>query len=267
VKYTKRRQGRTSTVRRLWQGAEYDAGAYLKAVTYWGCDVLGLELSVGGDDREIGVTLSVLWRTIYAGIYLPAWRLKLPDWPRTTGFSLVWFREDFGVWDMPLSIDLWKDGSGTALGDHQKWPWQGYGWHLYLHPLRWIPGDADYQEDTASIAQCDVIVRMPEGDYPGTFKSKRVKWQRPRWTTAPWCYRCEIEVPGGIAVPGKGENSWDCDDNAHYSATFAATTEPTEPHDAAQRFALDVLKERQKYASLSWRPREGWPAHCRQESA
>lgn len=267
MKYARMKRGRTETARWLWFGAAWDEGGYLKLVTWRGCYLAALQFSVGGDNQEVGLSLSLLWRTIALYLYLPMWRRRLPDWPRSTGTSLVWFREDDAFWDMPLSLDLWNDDSSYSFDDHKRWPWRGHGWHFYLHPLRWIVGDTQHQEDETSTITATAIVSMPEGSYPATFKASRVRWQRPRWFRAPWVWRCEIEVEGGIGVPGKGENSWDCGDDAIYSMSFPVTDEPMEPHEAAQRFGLDVLKRRQRYATLQWSPDKGWPAHCVRASA
>jgi hypothetical protein len=52
-----------------------------------------------------------------------------------------------------------------------------------------------------------------------------------------WCYEwfgfprrriihCEIEIPGGIPIPGKGENAWDCGEDAALSMTTPVNTIP-----------------------------------------
>jgi hypothetical protein len=51
-----------------------------------------------------------------------------------------------------------------------------------------------------------------------------------------------VECPTGMAIPGKGENAWDCDDNAIYGASFKAAS----VKDAVRSFVADVRKARKR---------------------
>lgn len=93
---------------------------------------------------------------------------------------------------------------------------------------------------------------MPEHPYPATVRLFESTWKRPRWPFARRMVRAEIEVEGGIPHPGKGENSWDCDDDATYSLTCQART----AEDAVAKLVGSVLRDRRNYGGRSWRPRE-----------
>lgn len=67
-----------------------------------------------------------------------------------------------------------------------------------------------------------VVVAMPEGIYNGTAELKRRTWKRPRWPFALQRLGVVLEVPEGIPIPGKGENSWDCGPDAIYSQSSSA---------------------------------------------
>ncbi len=86
----------------------------------------------------------------------------------------------------------------------------------------------------------------------------RVRWHHSRLPRGRWLYRADIEIPGGIPIPGKGENSWDCEDDAIYAQTQPVS--PTSPclREIVDDLALSVLRRRMQYASLSWRPTKGW---------
>lgn len=64
----------------------------------------------------------------------------------------------------------------------------------------------------------DVTVPMPERAYAASAKLEQWTWKRPRWF-AKTIKRVSIEIPGGIPFPGKGDNSWDCGDDATFSIT------------------------------------------------
>lgn len=261
MRLTSSNRGQGEVDRRLWFGQPWDERGYLRLSTWRSCHLASAELQVGGEEQELRLTLSLLWRALSFAVLLPFWKWKLPYETREIGASLVWFDED-AVWDIPLSVGVWRDSMGGSSDQNRTWPWRGDGWHFYWHPLRWIPGDTRHEKDESAVRTATVVVRLPEGDYPATYTAERVRWQRPRWFRAPWVWRCSIEVEGGVPVPGKGENSWDCGDDATHSIAFAVTEEPMEPYEAAQRFAMDVLRSRQRHGSLQWTPDGGWPQHC-----
>jgi hypothetical protein len=62
---------------------------------------------------------------------------------------------------------------------------------------------------------------MPEGKYPAHVKRERRTWKRPRWFTPLVREYWDVDVESGIRVPGKGENSWDCDDDAIFASSFS----------------------------------------------
>ena len=59
-------------------------------------------------------------------------------------------------------------------------------------------------------------------------------------------------------MPGKGENSWDCGDDALRSVTSPIDWESDRMSTrlALEDLAISVLRRRKKYASLDWLPRD-----------
>ena len=96
-----------------------------------------------------------------------------------------------------------------------------------------------------------VAIPMPEGVYVGHAKLVEATWRLPRWPRV-WdrVRRVHIEVPQGIPVPGKGENSWDLDEDATYGFTTAART----IEQAVGTLVGDVLSDRRHRAGENWRP-------------
>ncbi len=107
-------------------------------------------------------------------------------------------------------------------------------WHLWTPPYEWssktprwrqgnfnvvdfLLGRQRYERRT--IEERDVLVPMPEGTYQANAKLEEFIWSRPRWFTKR-LKRVSFEIPSGIPHAGKGENSWDCGDDA----TFGLTT-------------------------------------------
>jgi len=236
-----------------------------------------LRVSFGGEDNDWGLHIGLGFLYIYLGFcdfYSQATRSMWYRWAekqaernklgnkepryaymldpfqgRSTGLS--WYEGN-------LSLDIWRDDSWGSSGCHRKWPWEGSGWHIYLGVVDWFIGPTQYEHEVVDGAEG--YVTMPEGRYPCTFKVSKVRWNR-RWWNGPWMFRGEVDVPGGVPMPGKGENSWDCEDDASYAMSFEAEHRRPEYWELHKKFALSVLETRARRGSLDWKPKEGWPAH------
>lgn len=105
-----------------------------------------------------------------------------------------------------------------------------------------------------------VMIPMPEGDYPAFLRIQRTVRGRKRWPLGRKVgYATDLEVPGGIPFPGKGESSYDCDDDGLYGQSA-----PGQDVEAAIVKAVSsVLTSRARYGSLSYVPSGGWPDHRR----
>lgn len=104
-----------------------------------------------------------------------------------------------------------------------------------------------------------VEIPMPEGSYPASIEWHERMLTRPRWPfrgPAPmavnWLsYTITPDRP--IGFPGKGENSWDCGDDALHSQSGSALTDA----DAIGAVVASVLRTRQKRGgSLRFAPSE-----------
>jgi hypothetical protein len=99
----------------------------------------------------------------------------------------------------------------------------------------------------------EILIDMPEGIYTGTIQQRKIHkryekllgrlWSKikplPTWES--W----EIDIPGGIPIEGKGENSWDCSMDGVFSCSFG--NDITTALDALEALKADILKDRRRY--------------------
>lgn len=95
-----------------------------------------------------------------------------------------------------------------------------------------------------------VELHFLEADYPATVILTTDTWKRPRWHWPLVVERAEVDVPGGVPIPGKGENSWDIDDDA----TFSLVTPASTVEEAVQKFYDTVNERRARYGGRNWTP-------------
>lgn len=129
------------------------------------------------------------------------------------------------VWDTKM---MWSRA--------QPW-WQ----HVYVRWDRLLFGKSDTK--ARLVQRGSAIVHMPEASYPATneiteYTERWQRFRRPRtWMTT------TISVEGGIPIPGKGENSWDCGDDAIYSSSSPGDN----LRDAIEGYRTSVLRTRARY--------------------
>lgn len=122
-----------------------------------------------------------------------------------------------------LSWKLWAPRDGYPRADRRWWR------ESYVNLYRWALGKTEHtclveQEGT-------VVIPMPEANYPATFKvehrtNRHVSRLGRLWDAVmgPQQWRTTEITPGKpVPVPGKGENSWDCDDDAIHSISVSGT--------------------------------------------
>jgi hypothetical protein len=108
-----------------------------------------------------------------------------------------------------VSISLWHDPM-ESRGDDPFW------WHKYFFIKDMILGRAKCTTET--LEEREVVIPMPENNYPATAKLIMYTWKRPRWFSEQM-KRVSIDVPEGIPHEGKGENGWDCGEDRTYGTT------------------------------------------------
>ncbi|MHC5826003.1 MAG: hypothetical protein ACYT04_61670, partial [Nostoc sp.] len=75
-------------------------------------------------------------------------------------------------------------------------------------------------------------------------------WKRPRNPFPIKLIKCELSPSIPIPIPGKGENSYDIDDDAIYGMTTAANS----VDEAIAHLRDDVIETRKRYGGDNWQP-------------
>lgn len=186
---------------------------------------LALEFGTGDADRGITFSFAVpllfsIWLELdspWSGSVCRRW---LPTRvSRVCGEEVTFYDPrviSLRVFDWAIWWDLWMHPDEWKANE----PWYR---RENFRPIDFLFGRLDYSKE--DISSGTALVPMPEGCYEATYKIEYCEWTRKRW---PWfplkktrlC--ADIKVPGGIPVPGKGENSWDCGDNAVFGLSCSA---------------------------------------------
>lgn len=164
---------------------------------------------------------------------------RYPDDSRE--LKLVFSRED-----KSLCWNLWL-GDSTWYSDDPKW-----------RRGRWSPVDAllgGWEYSKEIISKHDVAIPMPEKAYAATVELEQRSWHRKRFAFIRKSKMgAHIDIPGGIPHEGKGENAYDCGEDALFSMSCQAES----LHEAIGSTVAAVMRYRIKY---------GGSIYHRQESA
>lgn len=170
-------------------------------------------------------------------------RKCVATWDGGKEFWLVDEREcrvSFNDWT--LRVNPWSKSMEWCKAD----PWWVRGISLNLPDI--LLGKHRYTCTTLSTF--DIEIPMPEKTYPAKVTIEHRVWKRPLWF-ARIRRDASVAIPGGIPLPGKGENSWDCG----MDGLFGYGCSSTKPEDIIAKGIQSVLKSRRKYAgSVSWTP-------------
>lgn len=154
-----------------------------------------------------------------------------------------------------LSLLLGHDSMGGWHSTHGRFgplgrAWRDLRWNQEITLFRgdWILGR---KRCTTEVLQEGIPVTVTVGQwagdsYSGTAKLERRTWKRRFSTTVREDYT--IHMQEGIPFPGKGENSWDCGDDAYYG--FGGAT----IESAVEHIIADTIKARERHGGKNWRP-------------
>lgn len=115
------------------------------------------------------------------------------------------------MWSICHTSDAWSSTTPR---------WRSGSWDFVSSLL----GEPKHEHEVLS--EHEVDVPMPEGSYRWRVTLKKTTGGRKRWPFGAPIYRFEAECLDGQAIgfPGKGENSWDCGDDALYSLSAPGRT-------------------------------------------
>jgi len=220
--------------------------------------LLMLDLGGGDSNKDIGFSIGI---PLIGHFYITFERL-LPKWLQPTkrthkyGYIGEKFQRLDEMWDMPMErqigvrvfdqaiwISLWDDPMEWSNKD----PWW---WEFTIKPLDILFGRSKYSSIDLNVHN-NVAVHLPEAIYPVKVHVFESTWKRPRWPIAKKMIRCRVEpIDQKHGIPshaGKGENSWDMDDDA----TFSMTVPVSSAREAITHFEKSILDDRERY---------GWPS-------
>lgn len=172
-------------------------------------------------------------------------------------FALWLYAENLLTWEFKrkLPTDHWfNQGRELEIAMHNGGVWfklwtaedDSYGrrsrWRtLVLYPADILFGKEKYSNTVLSTH--DVVIPMPEGNYAATVKMECAKWTRSRWPFPKVKMTADVDIDKGVPIPGKGENSWDCDDDAIFGMSCGAST----VEEAISKVVQSALRTRQRY--------------------
>lgn len=123
-----------------------------------------------------------------------------------------------------------------------------WGWSSKMP--KWMDGHFDVADfvlgrmkySETILEEREMVIRMPEGEYKAKGKLVSAIRKRARWFGKP-DLSITVDIPGGIPHQGKGENSWDCGEDALCGYGYDGDSW----REAADRGTQIVLESRKKY--------------------
>lgn len=207
----------------------------------------GLSLGIGtgenADDIQLAVFLPWICSiyTSVGGLIKPVAYEKDREWD-------LMYHTDLGQW----GCFTWRLGLSPNSWDMSTPRWKRKDGMVDIADL--LMGRHEVASEILDQGQGDLHVRWAgvTEHYACTWKQERMTWTRTRFKWAPMTISkiyFDIKVPGGVPFPGKGENSWDCGDDATYSMSCEASS----INEACEKFAADVIQRREEHGGSSWR--------------
>jgi hypothetical protein len=161
-----------------------------------------------------------------------------------------------------------RDAREIRFAAHDGSVW----WSLWTNPDKWSSRTPRWRQGAFSVLDAIlgpqemkrepvgdpevVTIPMPEGNYLGRSTIERCTWKRPRWFAERWSSAKVTMDPREdasfkpIPIPGKGENSYDIDDDALYTMSTKARSHG----EAVAKVVENVLTTRERRGGLNWRP-------------
>jgi len=225
-----------------WSLGRLNLGSRLTLHSPGGENDLSGNVQVPGVSLFWGITNIPYWRVVQEklGLYRP--KSAQHPWGQFITRELGWAVHNWKLW-----IDVWKREHEWSNRD----PWWMHT-VVDLHPMDLLFGHTKYS-DGDTIHDVVVDFPMPEKSYKGRVHIQANEWKRPRWPWPKTVLRAHVDMEEPIPFPGKGENSWDCGDDALHGSCFPCRT----VEEAIGNVVGTVLRNRKRYGgSHQFAPRE-----------
>lgn len=252
----------------LWLGAAYESpGISIEASKSNGH--YGFGITLGGEERDLMFNAGLpLLGSVYVSFrgWTPnrvrSWLRKRAEaraqelcegasYQKVYAYQLDWFglgvTTGLSLFEDHLTLRIFSDNDRT----------HGWYWSVFLKDA--VLGRETYT--TTALTTFKETVRMPEGAYDANVKVSKVTRTR-RFTGTKRSLRFSVEVEEGVPMAGKGENSYDCGEDATYSISFPEIADDvlnnanlvTLAASYAEQFAKAVCETRQRRQGHVWPP-------------
>lgn len=191
-------------------------------------------------DMEDGYGLALAIPYLFA-IWLH-FRIGLPAPPKS-GYAFHMYLLGFSIYEEFISLDFWRDTN--EMNGHYSLDWKTLLFGKYTYT-------------TEDLGNVEAVLAMPEGNYRAHGKIERATWKRKRFLPARSITRADIDYDPPVPVPGKGENSYDLDDDAIWSITSPYLDENDTIDKMLLRQRDHILAQRIKNGGENWQPDKGW---------
>jgi hypothetical protein len=193
------------------------------------------EITFGGN-HQVSMSFACWLFAFYLNVAQLSWLRKWKVFEHWTGKEISFSVYSWAFW--------WKLWINEHEWDAKTPKWRDGAFHIDNFFL----GKHTYRK--VEQLPLPAVIPMSEGDYAASVIFFSQTWKRPRWPIPRCTNGATVEVEGGIPIPGKGENSWDCDDSAFISIGTSATT----VEEAIQAAIDAVNKRRERYGGSNWVP-------------
>ena len=205
-------------------------------------DNFGFGWKIRKEEQDLSLSL-YCWRLFSVWLTLESKRFNYRSDP--TGTGIVWQTKEHVLF-VQLLDQTEMDSSKPALI------------HWYWNYRDWVFGRSIYSESQRNAKLGMVtkgVMKMPEGDYEMTLEYYTSYWHRPRSPFTRKLERVEITPKKPVPIPGKGENSWDLDEDATYSSTMPVNGRT--PEELIADFKQSNMARRNRYGGNNWLPKKG----------
>lgn len=197
----------------------------------------GLGWGVDREEKEVKLGL-YFWKLLSVWLTFESSHFKYVMDGTQTG--VVWLTESHVI-QVQLLDKSGMDSSKPALVS------------IYWNYRDWLFGRSIYSESQhgASYHVKHTPMVLPEGEYDLAMDFYTSYWHRPRSPFIRSIDRVEVTPSEPVPKPGKGENSWDIDDDATFSSTMPVNGRSVE--QIAEDFKADMIKDRERYGGKNWK--------------
>lgn len=223
----------------IYFGKDYGDAAFRVETSHSYNFGLGFNLKAEETDRQLSI---YVWRLFSVWFTLENKRFKYRGDPLETG--IVWDSKQHVI-KIELLSQQGMDSSKPAV-IYKYWNYRDW---LFGRP---IYSESRHRDVLLGQRRQEYFMKMPEGKYKMGMDFYTSYWHRPRSPFVKTIERVEITPEKPVPTPGKGENSWDLDEDATYSSTMPVRGRS--PEELVADFKQSTMERRERYGGKNWLP-------------